>query len=110
MGCERGFINGAATQVHDDLSRGTQLATGDDGEVRAGGEEALNVGGVAGQCADSAGEVVDALMSEEHAFLQDDDVFGDLFEFGNHVRRNEEAALRALSFHALPRQGENLLV
>jgi len=105
VGCERGFINGAATQVHDDLSRGTQLATRDDGEVRMSGEEALDVGGVAGQCADSAGEVVDTLMSEEHTFLQNDDVFGDLFEFGDHVRGNEEAALWALSFHALPPPG-----
>ena len=65
---------------------------------------------MAGQCTDSAGEVVDALMSEEHAFLQNDDIFGDLFEFGDHVRGNEEAALRALSFHDLPRQGEDFLV
>ena len=65
------------------------------------GEEALNFGGVAGQCTDSAGEVVDALVSKEQAFLHDDDVFGDLFEFGDHVRGDEEASLgRFPSMHS----------
>ena len=49
VGCELGVADGAAAQVHDDLSRGAELATGDHGEVRMGGKEALNVGGMAGQ-------------------------------------------------------------
>ena len=59
---------------------------------------------------DAGGEVVDALVGEELALLQDDDIFGDLLEFGDHVRGDEEAPLRSLSLHDLRRQGEDLLV
>ncbi len=51
---------------------------------------------------DPAG-VVDALMSEEHAFLQNDDIFRRPFEFGDHVRGNEE--LRCGRFPSMHRQG-----
>ncbi len=46
-GCERGFVNGAAAEPAT-ISRGTQLATGDDGEVRAA-RQTLNAQGVAGK-------------------------------------------------------------
>ncbi len=52
--------------------------------VRAGGEETLNVE-AAGPRTNSAGEVVDALMSRSAFLFKTMTSFGDLSEFGDHA-------------------------
>ena len=47
MGRKLGFSNGAAAQVYDNLSRGAKLTGGNDGKIRVGCKEVLDVGDAA---------------------------------------------------------------
>lgn len=90
MGRKLGFSNGAAAQVYDNLSRGAKLTGGNDGKIRVGCKEVLDVGDAASYGRDASSELVNALMGKQTPIFEGYDVFGNVFKFGHHVRRNEE--------------------
>ena len=92
MGRKLGFSNGAAAQVYDNLSRGAKLTGGNDGKIRVGCKEVLDVGDAASYGRDASSELVNALVGEQASVLESYDVFGNVFKFGHHVRRDEEGA------------------
>ena len=49
------------------------------------GQEALHIGGVTGNRADTRSELVNALMGKQTPIFEGDDIFGNVFEFGDHM-------------------------
>ena len=79
-----------ATQVHNDFSCGPKRARSNDGDIGMIGQEAFHVSGVTGNRTDTRSELVNALMGKQTPIFEGYDVFGNVFKFGHHVRRNEE--------------------
>ena len=74
-----------ATQIHDDFSRGPKRARSDDGDIGMIGQEAFHISGVTGNRTDTRSELVNALMGKQTPIFEGDDIFGNVFEFGDHM-------------------------
>jgi hypothetical protein len=74
------------------------------------GQEAFHVSGVTGNRTDTRSELVNALMGKQTPIFEGYDVFGNVFKFGHHVRRDEEAAPGTAPFHDVSCQSDQFLV
>ena len=85
MGCNLMVSDTTATQVHDDFSCGPKHARSNDGNIGVIGQEAFHVSGVTGNRTDTRSELINALMGKQTPIFEGDDIFGNVFEFGDHM-------------------------
>lgn len=85
MGCNLMVSDTTSTQIHDDFSCGPKRTRGNDGDIGMIGQEAFHIGGVTGNRADTRSELVNALMGKQTPIFEGDDIFGNVFEFGDHM-------------------------